>query len=146
MTRPLLDPSYRRGWTKVLLKTGIAYVETDKLVAQIRKFRGKKTYAEIVVELGWPKGRYSWLKARDICKRFQISTSDQTDPEYYPMVVRQDMKKLREEDSRLQRNTMLKRTKLKAIREAKSALQLEIQAALVESQHAPRYKPGALVW
>jgi hypothetical protein len=80
---------------------GAGRLKTEEIVARIRRFRGRLRFTDIVRELGWPPGRISWLKVRQLCIRFEIATNDADDPDYYTSAIRDDERKLREADRRM---------------------------------------------
>lgn len=73
---------------------GTDRIETKALVERIRKFRGRLTFSQIVHELNWPDGRMSWLRVRQLCVRYEITTADADEPEYYTRAIREDNRKL----------------------------------------------------
>ena len=57
-------------------------IPTTELVRQIRAYRGKYTFRQILVKLNWPhsgddqNSRWGWLTIRRLCKEYEISTAD----------------------------------------------------------------------
>ena len=121
------------GYTTI---PNVGRFETAEIVARIRRFRGRLKFGEIVKELGWPDGRASWLKVRQLCQRNQITTNDADDPDYYTNAIREDERKLREADRRAPEPSV-QAALLRAAERAKVALHVEI-AKIHHEQAATR--------
>jgi hypothetical protein len=117
-------PPKRHGWTNL---PGLPPTETMALVERIRKFRGRKTIAQILVELGVPHTRETWLRILELCRRFEVQTADPDDPDYFRKAIVSD---------RTQQD------RVRAMAYARALLAQEIRLARTEAPTAPLYRGG----
>jgi hypothetical protein len=129
----------RVGWRTFPV---LGRVETETLVARLRRYRGRLTFGELLDALGVPRSRASWLSMRKLCRDHQIITKDPDDPDYFPRVVARDERALAEQD----RQEALDRARDEQVAKIRAVLKREIAAAIAEKPTVKPFKQGDLSW
>lgn len=120
MNKRVDTPPVRKGIYNCL-KTGP--IETDDLVAKIRKYRGRLTIRQLVDQLQFKSTLSGLLIIKNLCVKYEIMTAD-LEPDYRHSTVTRDQ----------------------AVALAADQLEKEIAAAKEEAKTAPPYRIGPLVW